>query len=449
MKRKKHFRQILLSFLFFFGLTTSHIHATDGYFALGYGAISKGVAGVGVSYYHYSLIGGNPAGNVFLGKKITFGIALFIPLRQYTISGNPSGLPGTFGLIPGTVDSDSKVFSIPNFGINWIFNEKNSFSIALYGNGGMNTDYPTQTFFDQSIKTTGVNLAQIFTTFSYSRKLGEKHSIGVSAILAFQIFKAEGLTNFGPFSSDATKLTNNGTDNAFGGGFKIGYMGEIVEGLHIGATYQTKVYMGKFSDYAGLFAEQGDFDVPSTWTAGIAYDVSDKLTFMFDVKQIFYSDINSVGNAIDPRALPPAFMNPDGSFTPNPNHVGLGEDNGSGFGWDDMTIIKFGLVVKPNDDWTFRGGYSYGKQPIPASEVVFNILAPGVIENHLALGFSRRLGDSHKTLNFSFNYAFNKSVQGFNPFDFDPVQAQQGVFVPNQTIKLEMHQFDFEVGFSF
>ena len=43
--------------------------ATDGYFSLGYGTKSKGMAGAGVAMYSNSLIGGNPAGLVFLVKK--------------------------------------------------------------------------------------------------------------------------------------------------------------------------------------------------------------------------------------------------------------------------------------------------------------------------------------------------------------------------------------------
>ena len=42
----------------------------------------------------------------------------------------------------------------------------------------------------------------------------------------------------------------------------------------------------------------------------------------------------------------------------------LGGDNGAGFGWDDMTVYKAGHEVEGGEDWTWRFGYSYGKQPI-------------------------------------------------------------------------------------
>ncbi len=405
------------------------------------------MGGIGVGMYRFSLINGNPAGNVFLGKQYSLGIAIFNPNRQYTVTGAPSGIPGTFGLLPGTIESDSRVFVIPNLGANWTFgsNDNNAFGIAIYGNGGMNTDYPTQTFFDQNIQTTGVNLAQLFSSFTYSRKLSPRYSVGISAIAAYQSFKAEGLSNFAGFSSDATSLTNNDDANSFGFGLKLGIMGEVVDGLTLGALYQSKIYMSEFDEYSGLFAEQGDFDIPASWTVGLAYAFNEKFTLGFDVKQILYSGIASVSNPMDLTNNAPT----DRMGNPNPNFQPLGADDAWGFGWEDMTILKVGAEYRPNDDWAVRAGYSFGNQPIPDSEVLFNILAPGVIENHLTFGLSRSIGNSGSQIHFSFNYAFNNTVSGSNPLDFDAEQAQQGVFVPNQTIDLEMNQLDFEVGFTF
>ena len=45
-----------------------------------------------------------------------------------------------------------------------------------------------------------------------------------------------------------------------------------------------------------------------------------------------------------------------------------------------MTIFKFGIMYKLPEMWTLYGGYSYGQQPIPEAEVLFNILAPGTVE---------------------------------------------------------------------
>ncbi len=207
--------------------------------------------------------------------------------------------------------------------------------------------------------------------------------------------------------------------------------------------------MSEFDDYKGLFAEQGDFDIPSNFTVGVAYKLTEKLAIMADYKRINYTDVASVSNPMDPMALAPAFPNPDGSFTPNPNQVPLGSDDGSGFGWEDINVYKIGLEANNNSGWTFRGGFSHADQPVPESEVIFNILAPGVIENHITLGCSKQLGNSGSAFHIAMVYALPASVKGYNPMDFDPQQAMQGNMVPNQMIELEMNQFELELAFTF
>lgn len=410
----------LFSLLLVFQLVALYSSATDGYFSTGYGTINKGFAGAGIAFYQGSLINGNPAATVFLGQQYQVGIDFFNPNRQYTIGGSPAA-DAMFPLAPGTIKSDSKLFLLPSAGANWMLNEKSSISAAVFGNGGMNTDYPTMTFGDQSSKSTGVNLAQLFGNITYSHKLGEKHSIGVTGVISYQYFEAKGLASFGGFSSDASALSGNGKDNGFGYGFKIGYLGHLTDNFAIGLTYQSKVYMSEFKDYAGLFAEQGDFDIPSSWTAGISWEFVPDLTLIADAKAIHYNEVKSIGNPM----LPNLMQGP------------LGDDEGAGFGWENIMIYKVGLNYAGLDTWEFRCGASFGKNPVPESEVMFNILAPGVIENQLALGFSKAVGSKGNKIHFAVNYAMNSSVKGANPM-------AQG-----QTIEVEMNQLELELGFSF
>ena len=48
--------------------------------------------------------------------------------------------------------------------------------------------------------------------------------------------------------------------------------------------------MNEFDDYAGLLAEQGDFDIPANWVAGIAIRPTEKVDFTIDVQQVLYSN---------------------------------------------------------------------------------------------------------------------------------------------------------------
>lgn len=37
----------------------------------------------------------------------------------------------------------------------------------------------------------------------------------------------------------------------------------------VGASYQTKMVKTDFDRYSGLFADQGGFDIPANWQAGV------------------------------------------------------------------------------------------------------------------------------------------------------------------------------------
>jgi long-chain fatty acid transport protein len=131
------------------------------------------------------------------------------------------------------------------------------------------------------------------------------------------------------------------------------------------------------------------------------------------MQRIWYSKIASVG-----RPMLPALQSAQ-----------LGDAGGAGFGWRDMTVVKLGYQWATGNDWTWRVGYSRGRQPIPSSEVLFNILAPGVMEQHITAGFTQRLGQSGEW-SFAAMYAPEKEISGANPLD------------PGQTITLRMDQWE-------
>jgi len=404
--------------------------ATNGYFAHGYSPKNKALAGAGTALPLDSLAASNnPAGMVFIGNRIDAGISFFNPIREYTVEG-----PATH-LTPGTVESDSDWFIIPSLGVNRMMNNDASIGLSIYGNGGMNTDYDTATYPGAgSSEPTGVDLSQLFVVATYAKKINAKHAIGISPIFAYQSFEAQGLGAFSGLSQDSDNLTDNGHDNSYGYGGRIGYLGEVLPGLFLGASYQTKIYMSTYDDYAGLFAEEGDFDIPDNWSAGLAYYATPDLVFAFDVQQIFYSNVNSVGNNFNPAFTACNAAVTGGSQPANVDEC-LGGDEGVGFGWDDMTIYKFGVQWQSSPEWTWRAGYSYGEQPISDSEVLFNIIAPGVIEQHITAGFTKAIGTAQE-LTVAVMHALSNSEKGANPLG------------PGQTIELKMKQWEYTVGYT-
>jgi long-chain fatty acid transport protein len=108
-----------------------------------------------------------------------------------------------------------------------------------------------------------------------------------------------------------------------------------------------------------------------------------------------------------------------------------------------MTVFKVGLQWARSDQWTYRFGYSYGDQPIDASEVLFNILAPGVIEQHATFGLTYTFANQSE-LDFSLMYAFSNDVTGLNPLtNNDPATGGNP-----QYITLTMDQWEVGLGYS-
>jgi long-chain fatty acid transport protein len=393
--------------------------ATNGYFSLGYGTPYKGMAGAGQALHLNTMASAtNPATIAFV-KGYDLSVGLFNPNRDYTVSGKPSGYPGTFGLAPGEYESDSSIFLMPGLSAAWHLSDKLHLGLAIYGNGGMNTDWQNPVF---GQAPAGVNLMQAFVAPSIAWEFADHQAIGVSPIFGWQSFEAKGLGAFAMFSSNPAKLTNNGADTATGFGARIGYHGKFGEHLGVGASYQTKIAMGEFDEYAGLFAEQGDFDIPSNWTVGIALFPAKGWTIAIDFQEIYYSEIRSIGNPMLPNLM----------------QAPLGADGGAGFGWQDVGVWKVGLQYEVSPKLTLRGGFAHCDQPIPESEVLFNILAPGVIEDHLTVGLTTLLSPK-SALHFSLMRGFSSSVSGPNPLEA-PGQQQ---------IELKMDQWEAELGFSF
>jgi len=225
-------------------------------------------------------------------------------------------------------------------------------------------------------------------------------------------------------------LSNNGNDWSFGAGLKVGLHSPISDKVSLGLMYQTKIWMGEFDDYSDLFAEQGDMDIPANLKFGVTFHANEKLDLNFDFEYIWYADVDSVSNPIQLLFSCPTA----GVGGMNLSNC-LGGDNGGGFGWDNMAIYKVGAKYKAGEDWTWRFGYSYGKQPIGNDQMTFNILAPGVMESHFTTGFTLERTPGRQ-FNMSFMYAPNNKVTGTQNFD------------PSQNVTFEMYQWEVEASYS-
>jgi long-chain fatty acid transport protein len=377
------------------------------------------------------------------------------------------GINGT-----GTVESKNNDFFIPNIGYTHPIDEVSSVGIAVFGNGGMNSDYraidtltvqglgPLGTYggnnpgFNPPIPgmpqlgggNAGVNLEQLGIALGYAREMADNFTLGASFLIGYQTVEVRGLGAFQSFTqtfnesliasgftgaTSPSGLTDNGDDSSWGYGFQLGMLWDINPQMTLGASIRSKMYMDEFDKYKDLFAEQGDFDMPAVATIGLAYRPDDRWAVALDVQQIWYGDVKSIAN--------------DNKLATNCDLMGmfggqyessycLGGDNGAGFGWRDMTVIKLGVQYAATDALTLRGGYSHGNQPIRGSQVAFNALAPAVIEDHWTLGATYKLASNYE-LTFWGMYAPEETVKG------------PGAFTGTQAPEIKMHQYELGVTF--
>lgn len=411
-------QKILVLALVAGGFVSPVAHATNGYFSHGYGMKAKGMGGAATAMTNDTFGGANnPASMVWVGSRVDIGVDLFMPKRSVSRQGST----GFGGVYDGTSESGSNHFLIPEFGYNRMIKPNMSLGMTVYGNGGMNTDFnpglnggagaaafapscagaPANILF--GCGKLGVDLMQLIIAPTASYKINESNSVGISPLLGYQKFKVDGLQAFDEmgFSGSPGNVTNKGYDDSTGWGVRIGWLGKLSDTVSMGAAYSSRMRMSAFSKYKGLFAEDGDFDIPENYSIGIAVKATPEATVAFDIQQINYSAVKSIANAVSNSLVaPPA--------------NGLGSTNGSGFNWRNQTVYKLGVEYEYSNNLVLRAGYNYGKSPVRGdtmNDVTFNILAPGVVEHHLTLGTTWTLANKSE-LTVSYMHAFSNSVTG-------------------------------------
>ncbi len=450
-------------------------NATNGYLTHGVGTKSKALAGSNVADpQEVAVVASNPAGIAFVGERLELGISLFSPMRDYSTT--PSQLPdvaysmGAFTVGDSTSDprtgnsisSENELFFIPYVAKSWKHGEQGTIALSFYARGGMNTEWqggnatfdpdgpgpaPTLTFagtyggsFTGNEGTAGVDLMQGFLNTAYAWNNPSKTvSLGAAAIFGVQRFRAIGVSAFAPYTKTFAEsggtafpqhLSNNGYNWSYGIGGSLGFQWNPTSKFSVALGYTSEIMMTEFDKYRDLFAQKGGFDVPAHLDFGIAFKPTPGVALTAGIQEIFYEGIASVSNPIQYL-----FDCPTAGAGGTDLESCLGGSRGGGFGWQDMTVYSVGAAWDYGQDWTFRVGASTTDQPIPEDQMTFNILAPGVMEEHYTVGLTRKMGGGNE-FNVAFMYAPKVKVSG--PQNFDPTQ----------TVQFKMDQWDLEFSYA-
>ena len=431
-------------------------NATNGAWLIGFGSKSRAMGGTGVAYNMGGMAAAfNPATMIDSGSRFDIGAELFIPPRAIT---HQSGVLGFTD-----EESNENLFLVPSMGGTWQWREDTVLGFAFIG-AGLKTEYNQTalsdtcqsvnagavpgysscppTVYDPNITITpateaGVHLMQMQFIPSIAYAVNKTHTIGGSVVIAGQFFRAEGLEAFEDlgFTSSPGNLTGEGWDSSFGAGVRLGWLGKFHnDRLNVGVNYSSRVYMTEFDKYKNAFAEQGDFDIPSSYAIGIGFKATPTVGIAFDIQRINWSEVASIGNP-GPAVTAPL----DGNLFelcpgPNKDPCKLGGDLGLGFGWNDQTVFKLGVDWQYNEKLALRAGWNYGEAPIPEDQVLFNMLAPATPEHHLTLGGGYNFTEN-VVLDLNLMIAFLNTIKG--PTAFGP----GGAYVAGSNASIAMGQY--------
>lgn len=382
---------------------------------------------------------------------------------------------------PGTYDSGSDWFAIPSFGYNYVIDDRQTIGVALFGNGGMNTHYSNAVWANfapapnqrvtadgqlvfatnpplpppagrviiqngrpipvtapvpgtvngnpngvfTAYGPTGVSLEQLFIEVPYTYKFGDgKQAVSIAPVLAIQSFEARGLQPFRALSVHPDYVTNNGKDWSYGGGLHFGWYGQVTDQLALGMSYRTQIWMTPLSEYKGLFADGGKFDIPAMFNLGAAYKVQPNVTLAFDYQHIFYDTVAAISNPnnLDPQAC-------------RASNYCLGQKSGLGFGWNSMDVFKLGARWDVNDRWKLFGGFSYATDLLKSNtQALFDVLAPATIKWTITTG-ATYVYTPKDQFSLAIEYSPKSEIDGTSPS-----------ITQSQTGSIYMTQLDIQVG---
>jgi long-chain fatty acid transport protein len=216
---------------------------------------------------------------------------------------------------------------------------------------------------------------------------------------------------------------------------KIGMTYKISPALTVGATYHSKTALGDLeADDAKMKASvvctvggcgfagdatatiKGkivikDFQWPSTFGVGMAYQASDKLMVAADYKRIGWKEVMK-----DFRMIFTADATQSDPLASGFGFGGTTVDATLFQDWDDQDVYQIGAAYKLTDTTTLRVGYNTANNPIPDKYV--QPLFPAIMESHYTLGAGFVLG---KTSTFDVAIAHAPQVEATNS---DPTGGQ-------------------------
>ncbi len=414
---KKSF--IVLSLLFGIAavLVTSPVYATDGMNLEGYGPIATGMGGASMAYDNgTAAVMNNPAtlGLMPEGNRLDVALGYLGPHIKTTGGGQEA-------------KSSADAFFMPALG--WVGRSgPYAYGVGVFSQGGMGTEYSKDSFLAFGSNDTvrsELGVGRVIVPFVYNATPDLTLGVTVDYVWASLDLKmalpgsvmAGLVTNCsGPACGGLgtlalapwTRIDFSGggpfDGSAKGSGFagKLGATYKISPAVSIGATYHSKTSLNDLetkSDGATISAAGAgvvgsgkikvrDFQWPETYAVGVAWNATNQVLVVFDIKQINWKSV-----------MKDFKMTYEGALVGAPGNTidfVLPQD------WKDQTVFELGAAYLLTPEWTLRAGLNYANNPIPDSHL--NYLFPAIEETHIAIGAGYMITKA-QSVDASFVYA--------------------------------------------
>lgn len=213
---------------------------------------------------------------------------------------------------------------------------------------------------------------------SLALRWGDAGTVRLTGVLAYQRFATFNL-GLAPADGWAPPPSWFG-DSSYGAGARMDVGNFIGDRLSWNVGYQSRVGMGKFDRYRGVFSDTADFDIPSSATVSLAYAITPNFSADIGVQRVDYSSIKPFASS----NLPRRFL------------ALLGDSSSPVFAWKDLNVYSLGWTLRNETLGSFQLRYTTRQQPSPTSKLLENALSSATANDMISLGWSRAFGSNAK-----------------------------------------------------
>jgi hypothetical protein len=227
---------------------------------------------------------------------------------------------------------------------------------------------------------------------AYSQRVGEHGQWTLAAVLAYQRFASGDLGALQQNYFEPSSLQPG--EVSYGRGVRMDFSDALTDNLRWNFGYQSRVNMDAFSNFRGVFADPGDFDIPASASAALRIGTASPLSFSIGVERVMYSEIRPFTSA----SLPRRFL------------AVLGDGSNPVFAWRDLTVYSVGGSWRDDTFGELALRYSTREQPSPTSHLLQRLLTDEQSNYGVELSYAKNAGASR--VEFSASYSPFQYVLG-------------------------------------